>query len=114
MLGWLVFAAAAVMPPMPPDAPDSTETVISGADDAIATRCAASAEAMREELKTTQLKVVVTRSPKWGTVWRQDSAFPIHRPGDRPNIFRTVCSKDIEHIRPLEMFDPKASIPPLK
>jgi hypothetical protein len=111
---WLVLAAGTALPPMPPDAPDKTEIVISGVGDVVAIRCAKNAAVMGKHLKTTQLKVVVTRSPRWGTIWRQDVAFPVDHPGDRPIIFRTVCCKDIENIRPLEMFDPKASIGPLK
>jgi hypothetical protein len=69
---------------------------------------------MSGRLKTKQLKVVVTKSPKWGTIWRQDEAFPVDHPGDKPIIFRTICSKDVVVVRPLEMFNPKASIKPLK
>ena len=109
---WLFLAAGVALPPMPPDAPDKTETIISGVGDAVASRCSA-AEAVRgKRLKTTQLKVVVTKSPKWGTIWRQDVAFPVDHPGDQPIIFRTICSKDVEVVRPLRCLTPKRASAP--
>jgi hypothetical protein len=114
ILKGLIFAAAVTLPPMPPDAPGPDETVISGVNDPVAANCANSEGVMSKRLKTTQLNVVITNSPKWGTIWRQDVSFPVQRQGDLPILFRSVCWKDGSVERPLEMFDPKASIGPLK
>jgi hypothetical protein len=106
--------AASDLPPMPPDAPQKDEVVIDGKGDAVVSRCATMAARMNKDLKLTQLTVIVTRSAKWGTIWRSDTAFPVQGPGDKPILSRTVCWKNGDLMRPLEMFDPKASIEPLR
>ena len=99
---------------MPSATPQKDEIAISGAGDSQATKCASYEAGMQRRLKLTLLKVVVTKSPGWGTIWRADTAFPIKKAGERPIVFRTTCWKGSIEERPLEMFDPKASIPPLR
>ncbi len=102
--------AAAALPAMPADAPAKDEIVIGGEHDPVGMRCARDARKMWKSLKMTPLKVVIVKSPKWGTVWRADAAFPVRKTGDTPNIERSVCWKNGELLRPLEMFDPSQSI----
>jgi len=97
---------------MPPDAPEAGEELAAADIDPVATRCAAYADAVRERTGVKLLKVVITTSPRWGTVWRADSAFP-GSPGAAPNLWRTVCWDGGVLERPLQMFDPRQSIPAL-
>jgi len=95
----------------PADIPQREETVISGKDDAVAGQCAERARKSADILGDRILRVVVTQNPRWGTVWRADSAHPT--PGAAPTLWRTVCWKDSSFVRPLQMFDKTKSIPPL-
>ena len=97
---------------MAPDAPGPDEKPISGASDAVAETCAKSQAWMAKSLHETTLKVRITHSPRYGTIWRSDTVSPPiegHRVGSR-----TICSKGMEVIRPLDMFDPAKSIPLLE
>lgn len=105
-------AADPRLPPMPADAPAADETAFATPDDPVVLKCANYAEMLDRGAGTRRVKVVVTRSPRWGTVWRADSAFPAQ--GAEPAIlWRTVCWKDGVLERPLDMFDPGQNIPPL-
>jgi hypothetical protein len=106
-------AAAATIPPMPPPALQKDEIVFTAVDDPVVKMCAGNENRMRKALKFRILKVVITRSPKWGTVWRADVAFPTDSTQDEPIVFRTTCWKQGIDQRPLQMFNPDASIPPL-
>jgi hypothetical protein len=112
---WVMFDESAnepALPPMPPEAPARDEVVIDGTGDAVAANCAKDFDEMGTRLRYTRLRVVTTRSPKWGTVWRADFSMPVGG-GVSPLLSRYVCSKEASLIRPLKMFDPAASIPPL-
>jgi hypothetical protein len=95
----------------PADIPQKEEKVITGKDDAVADQCAARARKSADILGDRILRVVVTDNPRWGTVWRADSAHPV--PGSAPTLWRTVCWKDSSFVRPLQMFDKSKNIPPL-
>ena len=95
----------------PADIPQKEETIISGKDDAVADQCAERARKSADILGDRILRVVVTQNPRWGTVWRADSAHPV--PGAAPTLWRTVCWKDSSFVRPLQMFDKSKNIPPL-
>jgi hypothetical protein len=98
---------------MPPSAPLADERVIDGKDDPVAADCASSETRLLKSSHAKVRKIVITRSPKWGTVWRADSAMPTDLDG-QPMLWRTVCTEHLVVERPLVMLDPKASIPPLK
>jgi hypothetical protein len=98
---------------MPPVAPLADERIIDGKGDPVASDCASSEI---ERLKSSHAKVrkiVITRSPKWGTIWRADAVVPTDLDG-QPMLERTVCTEHLVVERPLVMLDPKKSIPPLK
>jgi hypothetical protein len=108
----MAYAGQPKIPPMPPDAPLKDEHIIDGKGDPVVARCARSERYLRERMHGKLLKVVITHSPKWGTIWRADTAWPLgdHYP---PMIERTSCTERVQVERPLEMFDPKQSITPL-
>ena len=98
---------------IPPDAPAADEVVINPLSDAVAERCAKSADRVTKDVGGKILKVVVTHSPHWGTIWRADTSNPL--PGGYPPMLsRTVCTKDFDLWRPLTMFDPSKRIPRLQ
>lgn len=97
---------------MPPDAPAPDEVVINPLSDAVAERCAKSTDRVTKELGAKVIKVVVTHSPRWGTIWRADTSNPLPD-GYPPMLSRTTCTKDIDIWRPLDMFDPSKSTPRL-
>ncbi len=105
-------AVAPRLPPMPADAPAPDETPLATPDDPVVLKCVKNAEMMDRGTGRRRIKVVVTLSPGWGTVWRADSAFPAEG-GEQPVLWRSVCWKGGVLERPLEMFDPSRSIPPL-
>jgi hypothetical protein len=111
----LAPSARAVPPGLPPefaisDAPDKSEVPFHGKD-ATTAYCSKYERHAQSILKTRLVRVVVTRSKRWGTIWRSDTAFP---DPDGPILWRTVCREHFILQRPLEMFDPKANIAPLK
>jgi hypothetical protein len=95
---------------LPADAPEKDETTISGQYDKVAQQCADSVNNLASAIGSTILRTVVTRSPRWGTIFRADTS---HMPtgSTKPILTRTVCMKDFDLVRPLEMFDPSKSIP---
>jgi hypothetical protein len=95
-----------------PDAPGPDEKPISGASDAVAENCAKSQARQAKALHETTLKVRITHSPRYGTIWRADTESP-PMAGYR-FVSRTVCWKGMEVVRPLDMFDKSKSIPPLE
>ncbi len=99
----------------PPPGP-GTETRVKGDRSEVVARCD---EMMGRTIKALGWKLkrrIVTQDPKWGLVWRADLA-----PEDDPRTwFRDTCwsrsgkaSGVSISSRPLEMFDPKQSVPPL-
>lgn len=83
---------------------------LAGPDEPIARKCAEDAVLLEGDVV---LRTRVTRTDRWGVIWRADIAN-----GEAPDIvFRHVCyGRDgIEGvlITPLEMFDPAANTPPL-
>lgn len=102
-----------VLPVVTPGAPEPNETQSTEPGDPVATKCATLEEKLVKDLNWTIITVRITHSQKWGTIWRADIA----PPGDinDPSIwYRTACSEHSVVHRPLEMFDPSQSIPPLK
>lgn len=99
-------------PPMPADAPAPDETPLATPDDPVVLKCVKYAEMLDRGTGMRRVKVVVTRGPRWGTVWRADSVFPAQG-AEPPVLWRTVCWNGGVLERPLEMFDPGQSIPPL-
>lgn len=98
------------LPPIPPDAPQGSETVISGEDDAVTIQCAGDFDGTwAAPGPQNPRRVLVTSNAEWGTVWRADAA-PYDEPG---RLWRVVCWKNGALIRPLEMTDASQSIPPL-
>jgi hypothetical protein len=120
MLALMAYATVVAMNPddtyarlmenMPPDAPASNEVQITTLVDPNVKVCVKSAESIIQKVDATVVRVVITRSPRYGEVWRADSATHDHP----PILFRHVCSKAGSLVRPLEMFDPKQSISPLR
>lgn len=112
----VLFAAVAIgageLPPMPSDAPAQGEIVFDGMSDQVATGCADRSEKMNHRLGRRLVRVVVTKSATWGTIWRADTVVSLGK-GVPDMLWRTVCWKSGQLERPLEMFDPKQSIPPL-
>lgn len=96
---------------MPPDAPAHDEILIERGDDPVSKECSGFLAQMRSAPGQAIVRVVVTRSPQWGVVWRADMS--ISAPDDEPMLFRIVCSKENSLVRPLEMADPTQNIPPL-
>ena len=80
--------------------------------DRVAIRCAEMNDEVNSGTGAKLLREVVTRSWRWGTIYRADSAASMG-PDDPPMLWRTVCSKRGVLMRPLEMFDPRENIPPL-
>jgi len=111
-----LMAAGAVntaIPPTPPDTPQRGEVIIDGARDPVAIGCMLDFSRSNKSLHRILHRVVVTKDPKWGTIWRADSSFPASH-GYAPMWWRTVCSKESILERPLKMFDPSQSIGRLK
>lgn len=100
------------LPEMPPAAPGPDERSAGDVQDEVVSRCAQFAQKMREGVGTRLVKVVVTDSPNWGTIWRADSAFPASA-GEPPYLWRSACWNGGVLERPVGMFDPKDSVPPL-
>ena len=113
----LLAAAVAGLPPTPSETPLKDEIVITGVGDPVAKECADAEAPMQKRLNLTVLKVVVTKSRKWGTIWRADRAFP-HNATEKAIVFRSVCWSTKGGYAlldaPVEMFDPKASVQLLK
>lgn len=89
----------------PPAAPASDEAVLAGDADPVAQRCAGLAERLAIGSDSRVVRVMVTRSPDWGTIWRADLAA-----AGRP-MERFTCTENTSASRPLEMGD--ESVPPL-
>jgi hypothetical protein len=69
--------------------PEADERIMSGKGDPVAIECASDDETMRHRVRGKLLKVVVTHSPKWGTIWRADVSVP-HAPPPVPSSLRTT------------------------
>jgi len=95
----------------PPPGPGS-ETRIKGDPSGVAARCEQAIGKELAQLRWRLQRTVVTTSARWGVVWRADAATT--EPGV---LFRETCWGRGAGIsistRPLEMFDPKASVSPL-
>jgi len=102
--------------PLEPPADPGTEVRLTNDPSGIAAGCEAAFKDMNATIGWKTLRTVVSQSPQWGVVWRTDIA-----PGDDPaSTFRDTCwRRPRDHgfafsTRPLTMFDPAASIEPLK
>ena len=113
VLAVILSTAACTSPPLPqapPEAPQASETVISGEDDPVTIQCAGDFDGTwAAPGPHNPRRVLVTSNAEWGTVWRADAA-PYDEPG---NLWRVVCWKNGALIRPLAMTDAAQSIPPL-
>jgi hypothetical protein len=89
----------------PPAAPASDEAVLAGKADPVVQRCAGLAEKLAIASDSRIVRVVITRSADWGTIWRADLAAAA-----RP-MERFTCTENTSASRPLEMGD--ESIAPL-
>jgi len=98
---------------MAPDSPGPDETIISGASDAVAENCAKSAERLAKDLGSTIVNIRITRSPRYGTIWRADTSH-FYPEIKKLIVTRTICWKGMEVLRPLSMFDPSKNTPPLQ
>ena len=83
----------------PPAAPAPEETVLAGSADPIAQRCAGLAERLAIALDSEIVRVLITKSADWGTIWRADMAAA----GQQPERF--TCTDKTSASRPLEMGD---------
>jgi hypothetical protein len=68
--------------------PQADERTVNGKGDPVAIECASDDEETRNEVQGKLLKIVITRSPKWGTIWRADVAVP-HAPPPSPPPWST-------------------------
>ena len=86
----------------------------------VAKQCADDEAKMEKALHWTAMKVVVTKSQKWGTLWRADVALA-RKPNEPQAVTRLVCWKSgtgdkslSTLVAPVELFDPKAGVPLLR
>jgi len=89
---------------LPPAAPAAGEVVLPSSSDPVVKRCADVAERWTIAADSKVLRVLITKSAEWGTIWRADIAG-----GDRP-AERFTCTSRSTSSRPLEGKD---TIPPL-
>jgi hypothetical protein len=90
---------------VPPAAPEPGEVVLSGSADPAIRHCADIAERLTIATDSRIVRVLVTRSPDWGTIWRADIA------GADQTVERFTCTSHATSSRPLVMGD--ENIPPL-
>lgn len=100
-LGIMRYAEAPVPnddaePRFPPPAPEPDETIAVAADDAVTRRCADIADRLAIGAGAEVIRVLITRSPEWGTIWRADMAG-----GDDPET-RFTCTETTSSSEPLE------------
>jgi hypothetical protein len=75
--------------------PQPDETVISGKNDPVAADCAAIEAPWTKWMDERIVKVLITRSPKYGTIWRADvNMCGSCRRQKQPFLERVICSKD--------------------
>jgi hypothetical protein len=87
--------------------PDETEA---SRDDETAKSCLARAQDDVADLHGHIERVLVTRSPKSGVVWRADFSFKFQ---GKTFVHRFVCTNSMTETAPLEMSDPAQNTPPL-
>ena len=103
------------LPPGPAVAPQPDEVRLEPPWDELARNCDETTRKLARLGGDRVLKAVVTRSPRWGTVYRADTeAEPAKAPDEPAIIFRTICWRKIFLVRPLEMGDPAETVPPLE
>ncbi len=112
MAGCTIQPAGGVAENAPPAVPQRDEVVINGWKDAVALHCTEREQNVWNQLNLKPVRIVVTRAPKYGTVWRADVAFP----GDahEADLWRSICWANGTAERPLERIDTGNSIPRLK
>ena len=101
-----------VAPPSDPGDESRIATDPSG----VAAKCEAVQSFFDARLHSHVVRAVISRSERWGVVWRADYAV-----GAAPsNMWRTICweapgEKQVSIVlRPLRMFDPSQSVKPLE
>lgn len=83
----------------PSPAPEPTERVLAGHEDAVTRKCAQSARFNALAFGSTIATVLVTTSERWGTIWRADIVDP------ETGTDRHYCTSNFNGSRPLEMED---------
>lgn len=106
-------ALAQTLQPIPPDNPAGDEVAIAGDNDPVAVNCERSERWIWKALNERPLKIVVTHSATWGTIWRSDTAFPVLSKAEHPTMWRCVCWKGGMLERAVEMLDKSGNAPPL-
>lgn len=91
--------------PMPLETPDADEVAVSDSTDPVARRCADQAERHTIAEDSRIIRVLITRSPQWGIIWRADTGG-----GDRPTA-RFTCSANTSSYRQVDFGG--GGIPPL-
>lgn len=85
--------------PFPPDSPALEETVLAGSADPVVQRCADLAERSAIAAESSILRVLITKSPEWGVIWRADLG------GGGQPVERITCTENSSASRPLDMGD---------
>ena len=94
------------IPAGPSDGPSADETGLYSPPDQTVTKCASFGTVMGRRMHLKMVRVRITLSPRWGSIWRAD--LKNHR--DEKDAWRIVCAKNLINVRPLIMFDGTKSI----
>ena len=100
--------------PLEPPAGPGTEPRLTNEPTGVAAGCEANLKG-QTKLRLRIVRKVISQNSRYGVVWRAD----VTMRGHRPIPSRYICWKDPERsglnvvARPLEMFDPSQSVPPL-
>ncbi len=89
--------------PSPPAEPQRDEIPFDGKGDKVAKGCADYEVGMAARLHMKIVTVRIAHNPRWGTVWRADTAL---RTGDHDPVlwWRTICTKTVIEERPFAVF----------
>lgn len=83
------------IPEFPPHVPAPEEVALAGGADPVVQRCAEIAERFTIAADSRVVRVLITRSPQWGTIWRGDLA------GGVQSAERFTCTSDTSSSAPL-------------
>ena len=85
---------------MPPSNPASDETIINGANDPVVQTCEQDVRQMWKITNVRPVKIVISASAQWGTIWRADGAFPV----ESETVRRIYCfSHSIDGYDPAQL-----------
>jgi hypothetical protein len=93
----------------PPDTATERETIVLADPDRILAKCEQWGRQAAGGGGFEITRVQIRHDAKWGILWRADVVSRRRYGG----VFRFVCTSKVSLIRPLQMFDPAQSIPPL-